>query len=390
VDEEGTYMEKRKQTILIADDSEMNRAILADMLGEGYTVVEAANGLEALEALRDERNPVDLLLLDINMPEMDGFGVLEALNRQHRMGELPVVMISSESGSDFVERSYDLGASDYISRPFDQRVVRRRVLNTLMLYAKQKKLAQMVAEQVYEKERGNNMMISILSHIVEFRNGESGRHVVNIRVITELLLRHILRRTDRYPLTLGDVSLIGTASALHDIGKISIPSEIVNKPGKLTDEEFAIMKTHATVGADMLKNMTNFQDEPLVKTAWEICRWHHERWDGRGYPDGLKGDEIPISAQIVALADVYDALVSERCYKKAFDHDTAIRMILNGECGAFNPMLMDCLRDTAPSLPKELNTAAADQTGERQAQNMVEAMLEREDLLGIARVPAFF
>lgn len=377
---------QNEQVILIADDSEMNRAILADMLDD-YTVVEAEDGLEALRTVEDRGKSVDLLLLDINMPRMDGFGVLEALNEGKWIGELPVVMISSENSSAFVERAYDLGATDYISRPFDARVVRRRVLNTLMLYAKQKKLAQMVAEQVHEKERSNNLMISILSHIVEFRNGESGQHVINIRVITELLLRHLLRRTSRYPLGRADVAMIGTASALHDIGKISIPTSILNKPGKLTDEEYEVMKTHSAVGADMLKNLAYFQDEPLVKAAEDICRWHHERWDGRGYPDGLRGDEIPISAQIVALADVYDALTSERCYKKAFSHQKAVEMILNGECGAFNPVLLECLRDAAPALPASLQAGASDWTGEQQAGSLVEELLEGE-LLGLgSRVP---
>lgn len=374
--------QQNEQVILIADDSEMNRAILADMLDD-YTVMEAEDGLEALRIVEGRGKSIDLLLLDINMPRMDGFGVLETLNKAKWIGELPVVMISSENSSAFVERAYDLGATDYISRPFDARVVRRRVLNTLMLYAKQKKLAQMVAEQVYEKERGNNLMISILSHIVEFRNGESGQHVINIRVITELLLRHLMRRTDRYPLGRADVAMIGTASALHDIGKISIPTEILNKPGKLTQEEYEIMKTHSAIGADMLKNLAYFQDEPLVKAAENICRWHHERWDGRGYPDGLQGDEIPISAQIVALADVYDALTSERCYKKAFSHEKAVDMILNGECGAFNPLLMDCLRDAAPALPAELQAGARDWTGEKQASSLVEELLEGE-LLGFS------
>ncbi len=378
-----------KQVILIADDSELNRAILAEMLGEDYLIVEAENGAEAMRVVHERGETLDLLLLDINMPELDGFQVLEALNEEQRIGELPVVMISSENGYSFVERSYDLGASDYISRPFDARVVRRRVLNTLMLYAKQKKLAQLVAEQVYEKERGNNMMISILSHIVESRNGESGQHVLNIRVITELLLRIIPQKTDRYPIDPSQTAIISTASALHDIGKIAIPSEILNKPGRFTPEEFAIMKTHSALGADMLKNMTDFQDEPLVKTAYEICRWHHERWDGRGYPDGLKGDEIPLSAQIVSLADVYDALTSERCYKKAFSHDTAVKMITSGECGAFNPLLLECFVEAAPSIPEELRVSAMDRTGERQAYYVVEKLLGQEDLKGLASIGKF-
>lgn len=229
-------------------------------------------------------------------------------------------------------------------RPFDAMIVYRRVVNTVLLYAKQKKLLDMVISQIEEKERRSNMMVDILSHIVEFRNGESGQHIVRIRTFAEIILRQLQRMTSRYSMTPEDVSLIVLASALHDIGKIAIDEKILNKPGKLTEEEFAVIKTHSLIGAQMLESLTDYQDVELVKISRDICRWHHERYDGRGYPDGLKGDEIPISAQVVALADVYDALVSERCYKKAFPHDKAIQMILNGECGVFNPLLLDCLK----------------------------------------------
>ena len=345
---------KNRYTILIADDSEMNRAILADMLGDEYTVIEAQDGMEAINIFRERAADIDLLLLDIMMPELDGFGVLEAMRKYGWIGQIPVVMISAESSANFVERAYEMGATDYISRPFEALVVRRRVINTLMLFEKQKRLVQMVAEQVYEKEKTSNRMIAILSHIVEFRNGESGLHVVHIRSMTELLCRHLVRKTDRYPMTPEDIVLYGTASALHDIGKISIPESILNKPGKLTPEEFEIIKTHSAVGAKMLKSISETRKDPLITIAHDICRWHHERWDGRGYPDGLKGEEIPISAQIVALADVYDALTSERCYKKAFPHEKAVEMILNGECGAFNPLLLECLTEVSGQLKEEM------------------------------------
>ena len=343
-----------KETILIVDDSALNRMVLIEILGkENYTFLEAENGQQAVELL-GWHPEIDLLLLDITMPEMDGFGVLEIMNHYRWIEETPVIMISAEDAYTFVERAYDLGASDYITRPFDARVVCRRVSNTLMLYAKQKRLVQMVAEQVYEKEKVSNTMISILSHIVEFRNNESGLHVVHIRTITELLLRQLRKKTDRYPLTESDIALISTASALHDIGKINIPEQILNKPGRLTKEEFEIIKTHSAVGEHMLRQVPFSQNEPLVRIAREICRWHHERWDGRGYPDGLKGDEIPIAAQVVALADVYDALTSERCYKAAFDHETALKMIVNGECGTFNPLLLECLLDGADQIKKAM------------------------------------
>lgn len=376
-----------KETILIVDDSALNRMVLIEILGkENYTFLEAENGQQAVELL-DCHPEVDLLLLDITMPEIDGFGVLEIMNQYHWIEETPVIMISAEDAYSFIERAYDLGASDYITRPFDARVVCRRVSNTMMLYAKQKRLVQMVDEQVYEKEKVSNTMISILSHIVEFRNNESGLHVVHIRTITELLLRWLRKKTDRYPLTEADISLISTASALHDIGKINIPEQILNKPGRLTKEEFDIIKTHSAVGEHMLRQIPFNQNEPLVKVAREICRWHHERWDGRGYPDGLKGDEIPISAQVVSLADVYDALTSERCYKAAFDHETALNMIVNGECGAFNPLLLECLMDGADQIKQAMQETEeekqkdAEQSQRQEANRLSREVLQEEGLL---------
>lgn len=386
VEGENACMEYQ-ETILIVDDSALNRMVLIEILGkENYTFLEAENGQQAVELL-DCHPEVDLLLLDITMPEIDGFGVLEIMNQYHWIEETPVIMISAEDAYSFIERAYDLGASDYITRPFDARVVCRRVSNTLMLYAKQKRLVQMVAEQVYEKEKVSNTMISILSHIVEFRNNESGLHVVHIRTITELLLRRLRKKTDRYPLTETDISLISTASALHDIGKINIPEQILNKPGRLTKEEFEIIKTHSAVGEHMLRQIPFNQNEPLVKVAREICRWHHERWDGRGYPDGLKGDEIPISAQVVSLADVYDALTSERCYKAAFDHETALNMIVNGECGAFNPLLLECLMDGADQIKQAMQETEeekqkdAEQSQRQEANRLSREVLQEEGLL---------
>lgn len=386
VEGENECMEYQ-ETILIVEDSALNRMVLIEILGkENYTFLEAENGQQAVELL-DCHPEVDLLLLDITMPEIDGFGVLETMNQYHWIEETPVIMISAEDAYSFIERAYDLGASDYITRPFDARVVCRRVSNTLMLYAKQKRLVQMVAEQVYEKEKVSNTMISILSHIVEFRNNESGLHVVHIRTITELLLRRLRKKTDRYPLTEADISLISTASALHDIGKINIPEQILNKPGRLTKEEFEIVKTHSAVGEHMLRQIPFNQNEPLVKIAREICRWHHERWDGRGYPDGLKGDEIPISAQVVSLADVYDALTSERCYKAAFDHETALNMIVNGECGAFNPLLLECLMDGADQIKQAMQETEeekqkdAEQSQRQEANRLSREVLQEEGLL---------
>ena len=338
-----------RQTILIVDDAEMNRMMLSDMLGDQYDYVEAADGREALRIL--EKNvSIDLILLDINMPEMNGFEVLEEMNRYHWIQEVPVIMITAEESVESMEHAYSLGVTDYIPRPFNVYIVRRRVENTLNLYVNQKRLMRLVSDQIAEKEENNTLMVSILSNVVEIRNHESGDHIRNIRRITESLLHQLVQKTKAYHLSEEDIALIKTASSLHDIGKITIPEEILNKPGKLTKEEFEIMKTHSAAGAQILEQMKYGQDKPLYRYALEICRWHHERWDGHGYPDGLMGEEIPISAQIVAIADVYDALTSERCYKKAYDHTTAINMILNGECGAFNPLLLECLTETAPQL----------------------------------------
>ncbi len=337
--------------ILIVDDSEFNRAILIDMLGEQYDIEEASNGVEAIGILKNRSSEFSLVLLDIVMPWADGFAVLEYMGKHGMLDNTAVIMISSDDSNENIKKSYQMGAFDYINRPFDSAIIRHRVSNTMLLYTRKNKLEDLVVEQIYEQQRNNKLMISILSHIVEFRNGESGRHVTNVGNITELLLEELMRRTDRYSLDFSDIALISTASALHDIGKISISDEILNKPGKLTPEEFEKMKSHTIIGAKMLSELPMEDRElPLVKKAYEICRWHHERYDGKGYPDGLSGDNIPISAQVVAISDVYDALTSERCYKKAFSHEKSVHMIVQGECGQFNPLLLDCLNSVADAL----------------------------------------
>ena len=345
---------QNKSQILLVDDSAMNRMILKEILGGDYRILEAENGQECLEKLQTEAENIALVLLDINMPVMDGFEVLKAMNANHTIEDIPVIMISSDDSDAAIRRSYELGASDYVNRPFDARIVYRRVTNTIKLYAKQRRLVQMVSDQIRARENNTDMLVGVLSHIVEFRNGESGAHVRHIRIITELLLHRLLEISSQYPITAEQQDNIPLASALHDIGKIGIDEKILNKPGKLTPEEFEVIKTHSMLGAEMLHQLENFNEQPLLQTAYEITRWHHERWDGRGYPDGLKGDAIPISAQLVALADVYDALTSERCYKKAFSHEKAVQMILNGECGAFNPLLLQCLTDVQTDLKVQL------------------------------------
>ena len=365
---------EKKYTILIVDDTEINRSLLADMLSAQYRILEASNGVEAIAMLEQHHTEISLVLLDIVMPVIDGFEVLSVMNRNQWIESVPVITISAETSSTYIDRAYDLGATDYISRPFDEKTVQRRVKNTIMLYAKQKMLEDMDTEQILEKEKSNYLMVEILSNIVEFRNGESGLHVLHIRTITELLLRQLVQETDQYRLTGAQISLIVNASALHDIGKISIPEAILNKPGRLTAEEFAVMKTHSVIGAQMLDNAPS-QDEALVQIARDICRWHHGRYDGLGYPDGLKGDEIPIAAQVVSLADVYDALTSPRVYKSAFSHEKAMEMILNGECGTFSPLLLRCLTAVGPRLIDALSASTPDRLTRLEGQQLASQLL---------------
>lgn len=343
-----------KQKILVVDDSEMNREILIAMLGDDFDIIVAENGMECMELLKQYGKEISVVLLDIVMPLMDGFEVLTHMNRNRWIEDIPVIMISSEGSDAYIRRAFQLGVSDYISRPFDDRVVRQRVFNTIKLYAKQRRLIALVSDQIHENEKNSQMMVEVLSQIVEFRNGESGLHVLHIKILTEMLLEGILQRTDQYSLTPETCQMISIASAFHDIGKIGIDEKILNKPGKLTVEEFAEMKKHTLIGASMLSKMERYKDEPLIDIAYQICRWHHERYDGKGYPDGLVGDEIPISAQIVSLADVYDALISERAYKKSFTHERAIEMILGGECGIFNPILIECFMEIEQKIKQKM------------------------------------
>ena len=269
-----------KYQILIVDDAELNREMLKEMLLDEYDVLEADNGKMALEIIDKEWEHIHAILLDIVMPVMDGFEVLNVMERKHLIEDIPVIMISSEDSDVYVRRAYELGVSDYISRPFDAKVVYQRVFNTIKLYAKQRRLSTLIGDQIYEREKNNRMMITILSHIVEFRNGESGMHVLHINRLTEKILECLVQKTDRYHLSYSDRYLITTASALHDIGKIGIDDKILNKPGKLTKDEFEIIKTHTLIGARMLEDMEVYKNEPLVKMAYQICRWHHERYDG--------------------------------------------------------------------------------------------------------------
>lgn len=363
----------QKKRILIVHDSRPNQQLISDLLGDTYEYLSADNGAQALEILKDSRTP-DIILLDITTANMKDLELLETVNAQHWTDQIPVIILSSETNAEFLQKVYDMGAADHISSPFREVILRHRVENALKLYGRQNDLVSMVQEQVYEREKINSMLIHIFSHVIEMRNLESGNHTQHMQVITGMLLRRLVRVTSQYQLSEKDISMISTVAALHDIGKIVIPESILNKPDKLTPEERAIMETHTVVGDELLNRVSNVGDARYMAVGHEICRWHHERWDGSGYPDGLRGDEIPIAAQVVSIADVYDALTSERCYKKAYSHETALRMIGDGSCGAFNPVLVQCLQDIGEELRTRINLNMGVYDYVKAAQQMAQEM----------------
>lgn len=335
----------RRQSVLIVDDSELNRKMLGQMLGSRFDIAEAASGEACLQLLEQNATGISIVLLDIHMPGIDGFTVLEEMNQKNLLEQIPVIMISSEDTVDAVRRAFDLGASDYISRPFDAKVVYQRIINTIQLYAKQRRLSAMAADLTFEKERASRMMIGILSQVVEKRNGESRDHVQRVAQLTSMLLAGLAQKTDRYPLTREMRRTIATAAALHDIGKMEICEDLLHKEGPLTEAERRTLQSHTLLGAQMLEEQPECRDDAFARTAYNICRWHHERYDGGGYPDGLQGEQIPIEAQVVGLADVYERLVSRPVDGRARTHSEVVQMICTGVCGAFNPLLLDCLQD---------------------------------------------
>lgn len=335
----------RRQSVLIVDDSELNRKMLGQMLGSRFDIAEAASGEACLQLLEQNATGISIVLLDIHMPGIDGFTVLEEMNQKNLLEQIPVIMISSEDTVDAVRRAFDLGASDYISRPFDAKVVYQRIINTIQLYAKQRRLSAMAADLAFEKERASRMMIGILSQVVEKRNGESRDHVQRVAQLTSMLLVGLAQKTDRYPLTREMRRTIATAAALHDIGKMEICEDLLHKEGPLTEAERRTLQSHTLLGAQMLEEQPECRDDAFARTAYNICRWHHERYDGGGYPDGLQGEQIPIEAQVVGLADVYERLVSRPVDGHARTHSEVVQMICTGVCGAFNPLLLDCLQD---------------------------------------------
>ncbi len=369
-----------RQKILITDDSEINRMILKNILEEDYDILEAADGIEALKVIDEHKGMIDLILLDCVMPNKDGFQVLTELSRLWWKEDIPVVMISAEDDQAFIMRAYKQGASDYITRPFNAMIVRRRVDSIIRMHMKEQQMADIAAAQIIARHQNNSMMIHILGGIVEFRNGESGLHIMHVEALTDMFMRELMNISDKYELTSEEMSMITTAAALHDVGKISVPYNILNKPGRFTQDEFEIMKQHTTAGYEMLNSIEAYKDDPLIKMASVVCRSHHERFDGNGYPDGFKGDDIPIAAQIVSIADCYDALTSKRCYKDEYSHEDAVRMILGGQCGQFNPLLITCLKNLQDTIPERLNDAvSSDRLFEEDMHRLI------EDTLGTAR-----
>lgn len=360
-----------QNTILIVDDEELNRILLCQLFEEKYTVLQAADGQQAMEALRAHGSEIAIMLLDIVMPVLDGFGVLESMHDSRLLGKIPVVLITGDSSLSSTRRGYEYGTADIITKPFDPDIVKRRVQNVIDLYQHKNRLEHLVElqtrkieEQKIRLKEYDNFLIDTLSTVVEFRNLESGQHINRIRTFTKVLLKYIAANDKKIHLTAEQIDVISSASALHDVGKIAIPDSILLKPGKLTKEEFEIMKMHTTKGCEILESMRYIHPKEFFKISYDICRSHHERWDGNGYPDGLKGDEIPLCAQVVSVADVYDALVSERCYKKAYTTEEALKMILGGECGTFNPRLMEYLKMASGEMAEMVNMTSGEQNRE--------------------------
>lgn len=369
----------KEKKLLIADDSEINRAVLANVLEEVFDILEVSNGKEAIAALQAHEGEIAALLLDVVMPEMDGFGVLAEMNRRKWIEDVPTIMISAETSGNYIDRAFKLGASDYVSRPFVPSVIHRRIMNTILLHTKKQRLMDLVAGRFYQREKNNDMLVAVLSYAVELRSGDGGSHMTSVGHLTGLLLHRLMEQTDRYSLDHTDADAICIASSLHDIGKLLIPEDILTKPNPLTPEEYEIVKHHTQIGAKIITGLPVYRNEKFIKYAIQICRWHHERWNGEGYPDGLKGDEIPIAAQVVSVADVYNALTSKRCYKDAYSHEKALAMINGGECGTFNPLLLECLNDLSNTLQREQTVEVSDDAPYRATQQIIEDLYTEQN-----------
>lgn len=374
-------MEKRR--LLIADDSELNRAILANILEQDYDIIEVTGGEEALAALQSYRGEISALLLDIVMPGMGGFEVLEEMRRRQLLDEVPTIMISAETGNAYIDRAFTLGAFDYISRPFAPAVVRHRIINTILMHTKKQQLMDVAAGWFHRQEKNSEVLVSVLCYGLEYRCGERGLHMKGVGRLTAMLLRRLLEVTDRYPLSADDIEVIAMAARLHDIGKLLVPSELLKKPSPLSAEELVQVRRHTLLGAQIVSGLMQYRNEELVKYAVTVCRFHHERWNGDGYPEGLAGDAIPIAAQVVSLADAYDALTSKRSYKEAYTHEQALEMIRAGESGSFNPLLLRCLDDISEEVRQYV--AERNRAQDSEVHRAVEELYGRQDIMA-ARV----
>lgn len=337
---------------------EINRAILSQIFADRNQILEGENGLEAVQILEERREHIAAVLLDILMPVMDGFQVMEKMKDMGLMEKIPVFLITADSSEESMRRGYQLGAMDIIEKPIVPYFVRRRVESIMELFAARERLSHVVELQGQKLRRQeqeilnlNYSIIESLSTAIEFRSGESGEHVKRIRRLTRLLLEALGRTGKKeYAFSDREIQEISQASIMHDVGKIAISDLILNKPGRLTDEEFEIMKSHTVMGCQVLEQIPQYKNNRLYQYAYDICRHHHERWDGKGYPDGLKGREITVWSQVVSVADVFDALTNKRVYKPAIPVPEAMDMIFTGQCGAFNPELLEALEKILPQI----------------------------------------
>lgn len=355
---------QEQDTILVVDDMEVNRAILREIFSDDYRILEAEDGEQALEIIKQEEHRLAIILLDIIMPHMDGFQVLERIS-ESVMKKVPVILITGDTTETPEEKGYELEVADVIRKPFTPHVTRRRTENIINLWKHKNNLEHLVGKQTERLERRNhqlqeinNKIIDSLAEVVEFRDMESGEHIKRIKGYTRILLNHVVEFYQEYAITPEQVEKIVEASAMHDVGKIAIPDNVLLKPGRLTDEEFELMKLHTVKGCEIINKFSFINDKETFQYCYEICRHHHERFDGRGYPDHLEGEDIPIAAQVVSLADVYDALVSDRVYKAAFTPDQAYHMILNGECGTFSPKILECFKTAKEEFESLKNSAS--------------------------------
>lgn len=339
-----------KDSILIVDDQEINRELLAELLKDEYRIIEAENGADALSIINEDSS-IAAVMLDLIMPVMDGMGVLAELNRTGKIYHIPVFIITAADNMQMLSSAYSLGAVDIISKPFRMCFIKARIVNIIELYHHRNALMDMVKKNIDKMARLNDEMVETMAALIEFRDSESGGHVKRMRNSTMLLMSKVSEMFPEYYLDKAAIEKIGTASVLHDVGKIAIPDNILKKPGKLTAEEFEIMKIHTVKGCDILAEMPeDIMDREVYRYSYDICRHHHERWDGSGYPDGLVGDEVSIWAQVVAVADVFDALTSQRVYKTALGFADAVKMINGGECGEFNPKVLAAFNEIAEEL----------------------------------------